>query len=189
MHKRCRLAVVLGLGLAILSSAVGCQTIGPNLGPFALPIPVSPYFQEKKERQFRQHERYDRAPVLPPLAAGGPTEAVDRPSDEEVMYSLERARPVSGGFPFLYEVQRNNVQIIKEKIADYVDPPRVMPLVGPVQLHHAHYKCTVTFTETVRVGWPIPHTLEDEEVVEVLYIDHNHLHMVGNVDDGATAIY
>ena len=89
----------------------------------------------------------------------------------------------------LYEVQYNNVRIVKEKIADYLDPPRVMPLVGPVQLHHAHYKCTVYYTETVRVGWPVPHTLVDEDAQEVIYIDHNHLHMVGNVDPGVGSGY
>jgi hypothetical protein len=71
---------------------------------------------------------------------------------------------------------------VKEKIADYIDPPRFVPLIGPAQLHHAHYKCTIYFTEVTRVGWPVPHTLNDEEAVEVVYIDHNHFHMVGNVD-------
>ena len=87
----------------------------------------------------------------------------------------------------LHEVQRNNVRIVKEKIADYIDPPRVYPLIGPAQLHHAHYKCTVYFTEVTRVGYPVPYTTRDEDSVEVLYIDHNHLHMVGNVDTGAGA--
>ena len=62
-------------------------------------------------------------------------------------------------------------------------------MIGPVQLHHAHYKCTVYFTETKRVGWPHPHTLEDQDAVEVIYVDHNHLHMVGNVDTGASSSY
>ena len=43
------------------------------------------------------------------------------------MSAMERARPVQGG-PLLYEKQRNNVRIIKEKIADGVDPPRFVPL-------------------------------------------------------------
>ncbi|MCA9248824.1 MAG: hypothetical protein KDA42_16975, partial [Planctomycetales bacterium] len=97
--------------------------------------------------------------------------------------------PVQGGLPFLHEVQRNDVRIVKEKIADYIDPPRVYPLIGPAQLHHAHYKCTVHYSETTRVGWPIPHTKTDEDSVEVLYIDHNHLHMVGNVNTGAGSNY
>ena len=82
----------------------------------------------------------------------------------------------------LYSKYRDNVRIIKEKIADYVDPPRVYPLIGPAQLHHVHYKCTVFFEETTRVGWPVPHTLVDEDTREVVYIDHAHLRMVGNVD-------
>jgi hypothetical protein len=82
-----------------------------------------------------------------------------------------------------------SVRIVKEKIADYVDPPRVVPLLGPVQLHHCHYKCTIYYTEVTRVGWPVPHTLVDEDSQEVIYIDHNHFHMVGNVDTGVGANY
>ena len=105
------------------------------------------------------------------------------------MRALEKARPVQGGLPFLYEIQRNNVRIVVEPIADYIDPPRVMPLVGPVQLHHAHYKCIVYYTEITRVGWPIPYTNTAEEAQEVVYIDHDHLHMVGNVDPGPGSGY
>jgi hypothetical protein len=151
---------------------------GPFLGVFGVPIPVSPYFQDRAEDRFWEHERYDRAPILGPITAGGPAVALDPPSDDEIMRTLERSHPVEGGIPFLHETQRNNVRITKKLIADYVDPPRFYPLVGPAQLHHAHYKCTVYFTEIKRVGWPVPHTNTDEDAVEVLYIDHNHLHMV-----------
>ena len=87
----------------------------------------------------------------------------------------------------LHERYRDNVRIHKIKIADYIDPPRVVPLIGPVQLHHAHYKCTIYFSETTRVGWPVPYTTVDEDGAEVIYIDHNHFHMIGNVDTGASA--
>ena len=80
---------------------------------------------------------------------------------------------------FLHEIERNNVRIVKEKIADYVDPPRVVPLIGPVQLHHAHYKCTIYYTEVTRVGWPVAHTEVDQDSQEVIYIDQNHFHQVG----------
>ena len=155
---------------------------GPSLGILSIPIPVSPYFQKLQEDKFHIDERYARVPIMGPITAGGPVEALDPPSDDEVMRALERARPVGGGIPFMHESQRNNVVIVKKKIADYIDPPRVVPLLGPAQLHHAHYKCTVYFTERKIVGWPIPHTLIDEDAVEVIYIDHNHFHMVGNVD-------
>ena len=81
------------------------------------------------------------------------------------------------------------MSIVKHKIADYVDPPRVVPLIGPTQLHHAHYKCTIYFEEVTRVGWPVPYTTVDEDAQEVIYIDHNHFHMVGNVDTGAGSDY
>ena len=60
----------------------GCAHYGPNLGPFAFPIPVSPYFQDDKEDEFLEHERYDRVPILGPLTSGGPAQALDPPSDD-----------------------------------------------------------------------------------------------------------
>jgi hypothetical protein len=178
------LAVVAALLIGGLSISVsGCfPTIGPGLGLLSIPIPVSPYRQKYYEDEYHIKERYARVPILGPLTAGGPAIALDPPSDDEVWWALERARPVQGGIPFLHEVQRNNVIIVKKKIADYIDPPRIIPLIGPAQLHHAHYKCTVFFTEKTIVGWPIPHTLIDEQAAEVLYLDHNHFHMVGDVN-------
>lgn len=178
---------LLGLlaGVAAISSA-GCNGLNTGTLPvvFSFPIPVSPYFQQKQEEKFEWHEMYDRVPILGPTTAGGPPVALDPPSDHEVMLAMEKARPVQGGVPLIYEKQRNNVRIVKEKIADYIDPPRHYPLLGPAQLHHAHYKCTIYSSEREIVGWPVPHTLEDREAVEVIYIDHNHFHMVGNVDEG-----
>jgi hypothetical protein len=162
----------------------GLPTQGPSLGILSIPIPVSPFFQDEKEDEFWEHERYDRVPILGPVTSGGPPIALDAPSDDEVMRALEKVRPVEGGVPCMWERNRNNVRIVKCKIADYVDPPRHYPIVGPAQQHHAHYKCTIYFEDVRRVGWPVPHTLRDEDAEEVIYIDHNHLHMVGNVDTG-----
>ena len=175
---------------ACLLATTGCVgTQGRDFGILGVPMPVSPYLQDDLEDRFWVQERYARVPILGPLTAGGPVMALDRPSDDEVMLALERAHPVEGGSPGLHEVQRNNVRITYEKIADYIDPPRVYPLIGPAQQHHAHYKCTVYYTEITRVGWPVPHTLVDEDKQEVLYIDHNHFHMVGNVDVGVGSNY
>ena len=190
--SRTRIISCLWLLLAASSAvgSTGCFTTqGPSLGLLSIPIPVSPYYQQIKEDDFHNHERYTRVPILGPLTSGGPAVALDPPSDDEVMRAFEKARPIQGGMPFLHEVQRNNVRIVKEKIADYIDPPRVVPLIGPAQLHHAHYKCTIYYTQVTRIGWPIPHTLRDEDAVEVVYIDHNHFHMVGNVDPGPGSPY
>jgi len=153
-----------------------------------VPIPLSPYFQDEQEDRFWMQERYNRVPILGPITAGGPAVALDPPSPDEVMRALEKAKPLEGGVPLLHEVQRSNVRMIIEPIADYIDPPRVYPLIGPAQLHHAHYKCTLYYAETTRVGWPVPYTTVDEDSSEVLYIDHNHFHRVGNVDDGSLPI-
>ena len=64
-----------------------------------------------------------------------------------------------------------------------------MPLVGPVQVHHVNFKCTVYYTEVTHVGWPVPYTTTDEDCQEVVYIDHAHLHMVGNLDYGPGSNY
>jgi hypothetical protein len=193
MTRTFKTAALLFAAAMLITTNTGCMTwgvtLGPSLGFVSIPIPVSPYFQDKKEDEWWQHERYDRTPILGPITSGGPALALDPPSDDEVWRALERAIPTEGGLPMLHEVQRNNVRIVKEKIADYVDPPRQVPLIGPAQLHHAHYKCTIYYTEVVRVGWPVPHTLVDEDEREVIYIDHNHFHMVGNVDTGPGAEY
>jgi hypothetical protein len=174
----------------VVLTNTGCfwiAALGPNLGAFSIPVPVSPYFQDAQEQRFLIQEKYKKAPILGPIAPGAPCVAVDTPSDDEVMQSLERVRPVRAGIPLLYEKQRNNVRIVKDKIVDFVDPPRVYPLIGPAQLHHAHYKCTVYFTEVTRVGWPLPYTTSVDDAQEVLYIDHDHFHMVGKVNTGASA--
>ena len=186
-----KLSVTLSLAAALVAvSSSGCfYSTGPSLGLLSVPIPVTALQSKQLEDDWHMKERYARVPILGPLTSGGPVKALDPPSDDEVWWALERARSVQGGIPFLNETQRNNVTIIKEKIADYVDPPRVVPLIGPAQLHHAHYKCTVYFTERKIVSWPVPHTLEDEDAVEVLYIDHNHFHMVGDVDFGKSSTH
>ncbi|MCA9249407.1 MAG: hypothetical protein KDA42_19935 [Planctomycetales bacterium] len=180
MLTKAQTGITAALLAIVLFSNTGCMhiTAGPD---FPIPIPVTPYWQDRLEDRAWVKERYERAPILGPLTAGSPVKALDEPSDDEVMRAFERADRIEGGIPLLWEAQRNNVQITKEKIADYIDPPRVVPLIGPVQLHHAHYKCTIYYSQKTRVGWPFPHTVVDEDAREVVYIDHNHFHMVGNV--------
>lgn len=174
--------VIAAVSLSTSGCFWGIPTLGPSLGIASIPTPISPYIQKKKEDEFWRKERYDRVPILGPITSGVEPVALDPPSDDEVMVAMEQANPVQGNFPMLYERNRNNVRIVKEKIADYVDPPRHYPIIGPAQQHHAHYKCTVYYTDVRNIGWPVPHRLVDQDAREVLYIDHNHLHMVGNVE-------
>ena len=188
MPHQIKITSLVGLlGLALLTWAAAAAPARDLLGSWH-PIPVSPYFQKKQEDEFWVKERYDRAPILGPLAEGGPDTALDPPSDDEVMRTFERAVPQQGGIPFLYECQRNNVRIVKEKISDYIDPPRVYSVdragTGPPS-HTTSARSTTPKSNAM--GWPLPYTTRDEDAQEVVYIDHNHLHMVGNVDTGVTA--
>jgi hypothetical protein len=162
---------------------------GPTLGLASVPIPVSPFIQKEYEDIAWDEERYDKVPILGPVTQGGPPVALDPPSDDQIIRALERARPLQGGIPFCETKQRDNIRITKELIADYTDPPRFVPHIGPAQLHHAHYKCTIYYSETTHVGWPIPYTIENEDAREVIYVDHDHFHMVGNVDGGPSSPY
>lgn len=193
MSNKTLYAAAVALVSTALLTGTGCTGHGPTnftLGGWgSAPIPVSPFFQDELEDRAWTKERYDTVPILGPITEGGPAVALDPPSQDEIMRALEEARPVEGGVPFLHEIQRNNVRIVVEPIADYIDPPRVYPLIGPAQLHHAHYKCTIYFQEYTRVGWPIPYTIDNQDAQEVIYIDHNHLHMVGNVEGGAGSEY
>ncbi len=183
--KKLSIALALLVATMILLPSTGCfYSQGPTLGILSVPIPVSPHWQKNQEDKYHIYKRYARVPIMGPISQGGPVTALDPPSDDEVWWAMERASSTQGGFPFLHEVQRNNMVFVKEKIADYIDPPRFVPLIGPAQLHHAHYKCTIYYTERKIVGWPIPHTLINEDAVEVVYIDHNHFHIVGDVDLG-----
>lgn len=186
MTMLCRLCAASVAAVSLLAVSGCTTTTGPEFGLLGIPIPVSPYFQKKEEDKFHNKERYARMPILGPMTAGGPAVALDPPTPDEII----RAMPsVQGGIPLLYEQQRNNVRMTVEPISDYVDPPRVYPLVGPAQVHHAHYKCTIYYSEITRNGWPLPYTTTDEDAQEVIYIDHCHLHCLTETEDGVASNY
>jgi hypothetical protein len=175
------LLILSNIGLLALGIAAACGCVGvagPTLGVTSVPAPVSPFHQQKAEDHAFEKERYNKVVILPPITEENHI-ALDPPSDDQVIRQLEKVRPVGGSVPGLETTVRNVKGITKQLIADYVDPPRVMPLVGPVQLHHAHYKCTIYFEEITNVGYPIPHEIKNEDGLEVLYIDCDHLHRVG----------
>ncbi|WP_425397685.1 hypothetical protein [Aeoliella sp.] len=106
-----------------------------------------------------------RVAVLGPITSGQKAVALDPPSDNEVLNALRKVLPPGRIFP-----SKRGMRIVKQKIADYDDPVRVYPMIGPAQQHHAHYKCTL---------YPRSAYGTDERPY-VIYLDHNHLHMVGD---------
>ncbi len=98
--------------------------------------------------------------------------ATENPPSESEIWA--RVPPVSKGHARSGEVQRNNVRIEVEQIANKTDPVKVYPLVGPCQLVHRHYKSTVHFDEVFRADDPTSFSHVIHNVV-VVYIDKDFL--------------
>jgi RNA polymerase sigma factor (sigma-70 family) len=116
----------------------------------------------------RALERPEKVTVL---KGAGDLARLEAPSEAEVLRALPRGpREV----PTVLKVSRDDVQVVTERLARQVDPPRVYPLVGAAELHHCHWKCTVYYTETVEATYPYPVRTKRPRV-EVVYIDKNYL--------------
>ena len=130
-------------------------------------------------------ESYVRVPILGRTTTnGGAAVASDPPSNAEIFHALWKASERRHRELELAARQLETpVKVIKEKIADYVDPPRFYPLIGAAQLHHAHYKCSVFLTDALNDS-------SKQQPLDVVYVDHHHYHLVGNqgpVDDRSKA--
>lgn len=166
---RVRTWVRLGWAVVVPVAFSGCM-------PFAMgiftPIPVQPWVTERMEEKYC-HKNDFRTPIMPPIREGFPPPLCEDPPDESMIL---RAMPhVPRGIPYIYEEFRDDIQIVTERLVDKIDPPRFFPLVGPAQLHHCHWKCTIYYTETVESGYPFPFQCKRPRV-EVIYIDKDHLH-------------
>ena len=135
------------------------------------------FHKEEDSLWHNSYRNFSGPPILPPIQPGAACSAMDAPSEGEVMKKLEKARPIENSAQC--KVERNRVRIVSKMIQDCLDPPRIMPLVGPVQVHHMHWKCTVYFKEVIYTNEPKPHTTVDEDCQEVIYVDRDHLHRVG----------
>jgi hypothetical protein len=79
----------------------------------------------------------------------------DPPDDSAVLRAMPKAKR---GVPYIYEEFRDNVQIVTER------------LVGPAQLHHCRWRCTVYYDETIESGYPFPFKCVRPRA-QVVYID------------------
>lgn len=144
--------------------------------------PILPSQSQRLEEDMAREER-DRVPILDPIPGEfAPGTCLDPPSEEEAYAKVPKFR--NGSAPF-YEVHRDNVNILIEKIGDSLDGCKVYPLAGPCQLVHCHYKCTVYFDETYTADYPIPYHHVAHRV-EVVYIDKDHLRRCGGPANAST---
>jgi RNA polymerase sigma factor (sigma-70 family) len=119
-------------------------------------------------QDIRALERPDKVIVL---KSASDLTHLQPPPPAEVLRALPR---VPRGVPGIFEVFRDDIQVVAERLVRQVDPPRFFPLVGKAELHHCHWKCTVYYTETVECGYPHPARTKRPRV-EVVYIDKDYL--------------
>ena len=169
--RKVRTLVLLAAAVAAPAGMGGCINHPFSMGIFT-PIPVPAWVTERMEEKYCYPNDF-RTPVLPPIREGFPPPLCEDPPDEA---RVLRAMPhVKRGVPYFCEEFRDNIQIVSERLVDKIDPPRFFPLVGPAQLHHCHWKCTVYYTETFESGYPFPFRVVKPRV-QVVYIDLDHLH-------------
>lgn len=168
-RMRSRLMLIAGALLSLVGSS-GC--INPLAMGFATPIPVQPWVADRIEERLCNLSDH-KTPILPPIPPGHRPLCEDPPDRAEILRAMPR---VTRGIPFFYEEHRDDIEFTVEKIADVIDPPRFFPLVGPAQVHHCHWKCTVYYTETIESCHPFPFQCKRRRV-QVVYIDKDHLHL------------
>jgi RNA polymerase sigma factor (sigma-70 family) len=110
----------------------------------------------------------DNSPILPPAAAKAPPTP---PSTAEVLRALP---PVRRPGSATYEESRDDFDVVVERLSDKLDEPRFYPLVGPAQMRHVHWKCTVHYTETITSEFPFPFESQRRRS-QVVYIDKDQL--------------
>jgi hypothetical protein len=184
MRKLRSLVLIAGALLAPFGAGgcIGGRYHWGPVSPFGMgictPIPVPAWVTERMEDKYCWKNDH-RTPIMPPIREGYPPPLCEDPPDDAMIL---RAMPrVTRGVPYVYEEFRDNIQIVTERIVDKIDPVRFYPLVGPAQLHHCHWKCTVYYTETVESGYPFPFQCKRPRI-EVVYIDKDHLHLAPGCD-------
>lgn len=166
LSKRCGLLC----GIMLLTGLVGCLGPAPSL-PGVIPVP--PWTAERMEEKYTKRFK-ERTPIMPPILPGQPLPTCeDPPSEEEVIRALPKVRR---GIPFITEEMRDDYNVVVEKIVDKIDPCVYVPLIGPAQLHHCHYRCTVFWRERLISDWPFPYMVTNPRA-EVILIDKDHYHL------------
>jgi hypothetical protein len=158
----------------LLASALLCLG-GSGCSPFAMgigtPIPVQPWMADQVESRLINFSDHNTV-ILGPIPPGYRPLCEDIPDRATILRAMP---PVVRGVPYVFEEFRDDIDFSVERQVDQIDPPRFFPLVGPAQLHHCHYKCTVYYTEMKQSYYPIPFQTKKRRV-EVVYIDRDHLH-------------
>lgn len=104
--------------------------------------------------------------LLAAHANPGPA-VIGPPSDAQILQAMPK---VTRGVPFVYEEFRDDIVIVKNRIAGLaVAIP--LPAGTTLCLTTSHWECAVYYSERLQTIFPIPITLKKNRV-QVLYLDH-----------------
>lgn len=105
---------------------------------------------------------------------------MDSLSAEDVIHLLDQQRQLNGALAKFFEEHPEGTRIVKAKRRDCIDPPRVVAVLGPAELHHARFACTVDISPTAGL------TLGEgpRSKTATMEIEVRHLHLVS----GAVAV-
>jgi serine/threonine protein kinase len=103
------------------------------------------------------------------------------PEPLAILRSLEAKRGLeSGALCSIHDANKSSVSIVVEPVYDKRLPVRHYPGVGVASLHLLRHRCTVYFTVTLGVEWPLTKD-GTPELETTFYMDSDHLHrMEGN---------
>jgi hypothetical protein len=115
--------------------------------------------EKEPDDRYSQHRR-DILPVLGPPEPGKSDDGLDPPSRDDVIREfLKRGLDAPSKYTLTL-------------IADFVDPPIEIPLVGRCIWHHIHYKCTA---DDATVGSPGTSNNGTAKNTVHLHLDHLHI--------------
>ncbi len=142
---------------------------------------VAPKEKEEKRTQKESAKKLStrpdccdyRTPIYPPVSQCEKIDCGGEPARSRVLRAM--GPPVT--VPGLLETSRDDIRIVAERTVSKLDLPRFYPLVGLAQFHHSRWKCTVSYTETVRGSYPIAFRWT-RPMIHVVYLNADHLHSV-----------
>ena len=112
---------------------------------------------------------------------------LDPPAPEDVYRTLVFSRLSNDVVQPTWD-QWQHASMVLERMAEFTDPVRVYPLIGPAQLHHAYYKCTITYNNATDQGRRAPGRSAGPPDRQVYYVDYSYLHQVGEAEAFAARV-
>ena len=140
---------------------------------YCLVLAALPAVGVRAEQPTPEDVRAD-ALVIRPFRGPDVCREMDSLSAEDVIHLLDQQRQLNGALAKFFEEHPEGIRMVKAKRRDCIDPPRVVAVIGPAELHHARFACTVNISPTAGL------TLGEgpRSKTTTIEIEVRHLHLV-----------